>query len=53
MGTELVKEGIKDVPIFFFSRPFGISCPNVDVGYVEDVTNWHFEDDYRTYINQI
>ena len=47
MSTECVKEGIEDTPVFFFSRPLSISRPNMDIGYVEDVTNGHFEDVYE------
>ena len=32
MGTECVKEGIEDGLIFVFSRPFGISSANMDIG---------------------
>ena len=53
MGTEGSKEGVKDTSVFVFSRPFSISCPNVDIREVEDMGNGHFEDDYVSILDQI
>jgi hypothetical protein len=53
MGTELCKEGIKHTPVFVFSRPFGISCTDMDIREVEDMCDGHFEDDYVSILDQI
>ena len=54
VGTELVKEGVKDTSVFIFPGSFCISCANMDIREVEDVRDGHsINDIYGFKMNQI